>query len=370
MKKDKGITLIALVITIIVLLILAGVSISLVVGENGIIGRSINSREKTKYAEAYERVYTEVDGSYDESGTINLDDLNKNLRENLDGVKLKIGEDNYADLTEENKIESLPATVRYNGYDFDIEGTSTTNPTTPGGETATPGEKIVPTISGYTEFCSDSNNKYYIYNGYYETSKLITTGTIAKTGDYCVYSTSNREDLLNYLKGEGTYSTVWDSIKEEVKNSLISQGIPESVASTIKVTGAPTLKQVEDAYNSKYWKDTANDKKLTSQMQGSDGYYYSYQKVGEESYNASIHNAKLPDTFLNDKLFFPVRGATGLGDCQGYWIADYSGGTAGDKTRYLCALYEGLGAQTYDYTKLAARPVVTLPNAVFEQTQK
>ena len=35
-KGEKGITLIALVITIIVLLILAGVSISMLTGENGI----------------------------------------------------------------------------------------------------------------------------------------------------------------------------------------------------------------------------------------------------------------------------------------------------------------------------------------------
>ena len=37
MKKQTGITLIALVITIIILIILAGVSINLVVGDNGII---------------------------------------------------------------------------------------------------------------------------------------------------------------------------------------------------------------------------------------------------------------------------------------------------------------------------------------------
>ncbi len=37
MKKQRGITLIALVITIIVLLILAGVTLNLVIGENGII---------------------------------------------------------------------------------------------------------------------------------------------------------------------------------------------------------------------------------------------------------------------------------------------------------------------------------------------
>lgn len=37
MKKQKGITLIALVITIIVLLILAGISIATLTGENGIL---------------------------------------------------------------------------------------------------------------------------------------------------------------------------------------------------------------------------------------------------------------------------------------------------------------------------------------------
>lgn len=40
MKKQNGITLIALVITIIVMLILAGVSINLVAGENGILGKA------------------------------------------------------------------------------------------------------------------------------------------------------------------------------------------------------------------------------------------------------------------------------------------------------------------------------------------
>ncbi len=38
-KERKGITLIALVITIIVLLILAGVSISMLIGDNGILTR-------------------------------------------------------------------------------------------------------------------------------------------------------------------------------------------------------------------------------------------------------------------------------------------------------------------------------------------
>ena len=43
MRNQKGITLVALVITIIVLLILAGVSISLVVGQNGVLTQASNA---------------------------------------------------------------------------------------------------------------------------------------------------------------------------------------------------------------------------------------------------------------------------------------------------------------------------------------
>ena len=47
MKNKKGITLIALVITIIVLLILAGVSIATITGENGILKRASNAAQKS-----------------------------------------------------------------------------------------------------------------------------------------------------------------------------------------------------------------------------------------------------------------------------------------------------------------------------------
>ena len=49
-KQEKGITLIALVVTIVVLLILAGVSISLVLNNNGVISKAKDA--KNQYAEA------------------------------------------------------------------------------------------------------------------------------------------------------------------------------------------------------------------------------------------------------------------------------------------------------------------------------
>ena len=50
-KKNLGITLIALVVTIVVLLILAGISISMLTGQNGILNRATEAKEKTEKAQ-------------------------------------------------------------------------------------------------------------------------------------------------------------------------------------------------------------------------------------------------------------------------------------------------------------------------------
>ena len=55
MKKNKGITLIALVVTIIVLLILAGISINMLTGQNGILNMTSRANEKTLFAQQKEK---------------------------------------------------------------------------------------------------------------------------------------------------------------------------------------------------------------------------------------------------------------------------------------------------------------------------
>ena len=62
-KNIKGITLIALVITIIVLLILAGVSIAMLTGDNGILTQARNAKEKTEKASELEGIQLAVIGS-------------------------------------------------------------------------------------------------------------------------------------------------------------------------------------------------------------------------------------------------------------------------------------------------------------------
>ena len=79
LKRKNGITLIALVITIIVLLILAGVTIATLTGENGILSQAQNAKKVSEDAAAEEKVRVEVMGSYGIDGRLNLANLITNL---------------------------------------------------------------------------------------------------------------------------------------------------------------------------------------------------------------------------------------------------------------------------------------------------
>ena len=102
MKKENGITLIALVITIIVLLILAGVT---------------TAKETNEEATALEKIKVEVAGSYGLDGKINKENLNKNLSK-ISGLTYKQQAIDLNDLS--TIISTLPATVKLNNYTFSI----------------------------------------------------------------------------------------------------------------------------------------------------------------------------------------------------------------------------------------------------------
>lgn len=67
LKNENAITLIALVITIIVLLILAGVSMAMLTGDNGTLIRANEAKEKMEVAQKDEQTDLEIQNSYIES---------------------------------------------------------------------------------------------------------------------------------------------------------------------------------------------------------------------------------------------------------------------------------------------------------------
>ncbi len=115
-KDVKGITLIALVITIIILLILAGISIAMLTGENGILTKANTSKQETTKQGAKEKVQVEVMGSYDNNGKINLEELNGNLKNNISNLTYQ-----GQPISNSNKIENLPEMVTVDGYEIEIK---------------------------------------------------------------------------------------------------------------------------------------------------------------------------------------------------------------------------------------------------------
>ena len=83
LKINKGITLIALVITIIVLLILAGVTIATLTGDNGILTKAQNSKEKNAQKTVEEQINLAVQASKINEGlVIDIDILEQELTNN------------------------------------------------------------------------------------------------------------------------------------------------------------------------------------------------------------------------------------------------------------------------------------------------
>lgn len=107
-NKEKGITLTSLIITIVVMLILAGVSIAVLIGPDGIIGQAQTAAINTKRAEIKERVEMKINNlniaKISQQEELTLDDIFR-LKDNDKEITTAFKEDNSVILVLENKYE-------------------------------------------------------------------------------------------------------------------------------------------------------------------------------------------------------------------------------------------------------------------------
>ena len=146
-KRTSGITLIALVVTIIVLLILAGVSISMLAGDNSILNQAGRARDITGEKSIAERVQIAYLGALaNGNGNVERTDL-------LTQLQNEFGEDKVQDSNIANDLSK----VTIDGKDYSFDGTVTPGGNPPGGggsthtETVNGTEVSVPIPSGFTE---------------------------------------------------------------------------------------------------------------------------------------------------------------------------------------------------------------------------
>ena len=185
LNNKKGITLIALVVTVVVLIILAGVSINAVLGDNGIIKKANQAASVTKEAEVKEAINRTILEFY----------LTEDYETLEDFLKAKVTEGKIDSVT---KNADGTLTVKKGEYSVTVEnktnssGGSSSGGST-GGETQTPeitiGEaKVVANSDGTGSAITDANSVYLGNTLYITFSHSITGGTttVDKTIPYAV----------------------------------------------------------------------------------------------------------------------------------------------------------------------------------------
>ena len=105
-KEVRGITIISLVVTIVVLLILAGVSVSLVIGNNNLFDKAKSTQKVQTIAGIKEALELEKADIQVESKTVNLENYLE---------QISTGKKNY-DLSSTEKIDNKNAYIIINAY--------------------------------------------------------------------------------------------------------------------------------------------------------------------------------------------------------------------------------------------------------------
>ena len=194
-RNTKAITLIALVITIVVLLILAGISIQAITG-TGLFEKTKQATQESKYANAAEKVALAVNASYDETGKINdnylkenvnkIEGLNKkvetvtyDLKIVVDGFEFTISE--YGKITgEKNEVATLPDNTKDTDAGTNVKVPDNWNSqnvkyikTTDGTEVTT-----LETVATVYAVSDGNNNTVPIPNGFYYVGGNINSGIV------------------------------------------------------------------------------------------------------------------------------------------------------------------------------------------------
>ena len=370
-KNAKGITLIALVITIIVLLILAGVTIATLTGDNGILTQAGKAKDKTTEAESIERVQVEVAGSYGIDGTIDKDQLNKNLG-NIAG--LKIGESNFGG---ENIVKELPATVTLNGYDIGIDANGgvekipeiiakiRANPQAYYGKKVTNYKASDSDTNTYRIFYVDKDN--YFKDGYNTIYlKADFSGSVSCSTSYDASQTLIKKmNPLWATKGNtvAAKTTTISNQNEQAAAWLCDPSKWTAYCDTDKANyaiGGPSVEMYVKSYNQTHGDDALGCQYQTSYVPG---YIY---KVNNTIQNDGWYtNSNILDYSMTYKSMYCGEKGNKTGD---WWLASPSASNP-DRVCYVSGLNARLRLSGYNY-HFGVSPLVSLKSSFIPEVEE
>ena len=367
-QANKGITLIALVVTIVVLIILATVSINTVLGDNGIISRAQKARDS----------YSNSQKSEDEQMAV--------LANEMAQYDTKGGGSGGGSDTPTKPAEGITATVEGKTVTITKDSVATylgkvVNNYVPTTNSVTIGSTAYTVSTQYRLYYVDFDGKYGEKNGVYLKADC-TSNNYALEEDTTVSTADNvKIKALNpsLYKDGATSPTASNKNMKAVTfltntsnwNSLKTGA---SIADKVNyVVGAPSVEMMFDSYNTKYGlkdkaintgaltADTERAKLVYQYTSGDLGY-----KVGpchdngtEYDYYTSDYSVKTDATI--DSMYYP-------GNSQYYWLASPSAlGTT--NVLYVVRLNGGYVASYVYNPDYAFCPLVSLKSTVSLELQ-
>ena len=366
-RRDSGITLIALVVTIVVLIILATVSINTVLGDNGIISRAQKARDSYSNSQKSEdeqmAVLANEMAEYDTNGG-SSGDSTEGITATVDGKTVTITKENVADYLGKVVTNYVPTAT-----------------------TVTVGEETYTVSNNYRLYYVDFDGKYGEANGVYLkadcTSNNYSLGTDTTSAD----ASNIKIKALNpslYKTGVTSPSASNDNMKPVTfltnTSNWNSLKTGASLADKVNyVVGAPSVEMMFDSYNTKYGltgetPDTSTLSASTDRVKlfyqypttlDSNNYGYEVGPSNNSSavngyyYYTSDYSVKKDSAI--DSMYYP-------GSENYYWLASPS---AGNAYCVLRVIYGDGGFVRRDYYNGTGAfcPLVSLQSSVSLQLQ-
>ena len=399
-RKQKGITLIALVITIIVLLILAGVTIAMVVGDNGILTRSREAKDTTNIKKIQEEVDLEAADLVAEYHTKDNGEVTGSAGDYVAAnivSKFGIGivtpdESNERIITVEKDGVTTVGTIQDDGSILWNEASSTvagggsgsgsgSGSGEQGGGTTTPTPSPSPspavtittdnygdsvnysttlngqTLTNWKIFHKEGNYVWLIYGDYLPNAAVPTSIGLGTSGTYAVKSSTSRADLITKLTTTSNWSDLINN--GSINGTVLSNDVKSDP--NVKAMGSPTLELYKNSWNAKY-PDTIDYPTNQIYTAGNDtnGYYVSRTDPATSTYVQMSGSEGYKSSSDYNTLYYPY--SSQVSSTNGYWLAS----PAADSTYNVMFVYFGgfVSDNSCSSASFACRPIVCLPSSV------
>lgn len=397
-KGNRGITLIALVITIIILLILAAVTIGALSGDNGILKNAADAKQETEKAQIIEQAKIDILGKQADNTSAELE--KNEIKEVLDIYFKEVPEDFTSDtvLTTKEEYGNYEITVSeiYGGkieeagltvgdmteeQKKELIGKYVTN-YEPASNNAIVTEEGIP--GKWMIFNIDDENIYLIASDYINTDYCPTKNgaTVTKSSSYPrgasfsgVYNQyAGSSDVtqvgkeLNYdyfLNPEKAYTSTSSNMKAVayMLDTNAWSGFREEGVAEYAI-GGPTIELLFEAYNKAHPDDEYPNGKYKARAKSAKGYEISTDG-GEEGGNTWSNYITSSADYLNDSD--PTFVINSKDNAYGMWLASPSA-NAPNRVMAVDSIGDVSYRASFSSTNYGFRPLVCLKSDV--QLQK